>query len=58
MEIYKVSAFSLNNQGGNPANVVLCDQFPLDTDMLSIEYREKLDLLIGRAHTQLHTSCH
>ncbi|MCF6264627.1 MAG: PhzF family phenazine biosynthesis protein [Xanthomonadales bacterium] len=34
MEIQKIAAFSQNNKGGNPAGVVLCNEFPTDKDML------------------------
>ena len=36
MKVNKVSAFSYNNQGGNPAGVVLCDEMPSVSEMLSI----------------------
>ncbi|MGH1485175.1 MAG: PhzF family phenazine biosynthesis protein [Cellvibrionaceae bacterium] len=36
MTIHKVSAFSFNNQGGNPAGVLLLDQLPIESEMLSI----------------------
>lgn len=34
MNINRVSAFSHNNRGGNPAGVVICDKFPSDNEML------------------------
>lgn len=36
MKINKVSAFSHNNQGGNPAGVVMCDVMPHAKEMLNI----------------------
>ncbi len=38
MDFLKLSAFSKNGQGGNPAGVMLCDQFPTDEKMQSIAY--------------------
>lgn len=31
----RVSAFSYNNEGGNPAGVVICNNFPTDDEMLN-----------------------
>jgi len=36
MKINRVSAFSHNNKGGNPAGVVICDEMPESKDMLKI----------------------
>jgi len=36
MNIQKIAAFSHNNQGGNPAGVLLGDELPSDNDMLKI----------------------
>ena len=36
MKINRVSAFSHNNKGGNPAGVVICDEMPEAKDMLKI----------------------
>lgn len=36
MKVEKVSAFSYENKGGNPAGVVFCDYMPSDDEMLSI----------------------
>jgi len=38
MNVLKLSAFSKDGQGGNPAGVMLCDQFPADEKMQSIAY--------------------
>lgn len=35
MNLSRVSAFSYNNSGGNPAGVVICDNFPSDSEMLN-----------------------
>jgi len=35
MNLNQISAFSYNNFGGNPAGVVICDDFPSDSDMLN-----------------------
>lgn len=35
MKIDKISAFSYRNKGGNPAGVVICDNFPKDYEMLN-----------------------
>jgi PhzF family phenazine biosynthesis protein len=35
MKINRVSAFSYNNEGGNPAGVIICDNFPTDDEMLN-----------------------
>jgi len=35
MNINRISAFSYNNIGGNPAGVVICDKFPSDNEMLT-----------------------
>ena len=34
MEVRKIAAFSHNNQGGNPAGVVICNEMPTETKML------------------------
>ncbi len=36
MKLNKVAAFSLNNQGGNPAGVAICDEMPEAEEMLKI----------------------
>ena len=36
MHIQKIAAFSDGNQGGNPAGVLILDQFPSDTEMQAI----------------------
>ena len=36
MNLNRISAFSYNNLGGNPAGVVICDDFPSDNEMLNI----------------------
>lgn len=36
MNINRVSAFSSNNEGGNPAGVVICNNFPTNDEMLNI----------------------
>lgn len=35
MNLNRISAFSYNNSGGNPAGVVICDDFPSDLNMLN-----------------------
>ncbi len=35
MILNRVSAFSYNNSGGNPAGVVICNDFPSDNEMLN-----------------------
>jgi PhzF family phenazine biosynthesis protein len=35
MNLNRISAFSYNNFGGNPAGVVICDDFPSDNEMLN-----------------------
>jgi len=35
MNINRISAFSYNNLGGNPAGVVICNEFPSKTEMLN-----------------------
>ncbi len=35
MNINRISAFSYNNLGGNPAGVVICNEFPSQTEMLN-----------------------
>ncbi len=39
MDILRIAAFSHNNQGGNPAGVVICDQMPDEKEMLAIAKR-------------------
>jgi PhzF family phenazine biosynthesis protein len=34
MEVLRIAAFSHNNQGGNPAGVVICNEMPTGTKML------------------------
>jgi predicted PhzF superfamily epimerase YddE/YHI9 len=34
MDVLKIAAFSHNNQGGNPAGVVVCNEMPTETKML------------------------
>ncbi len=34
MEVLRIAAFSHNNQGGNPAGVVICNEMPTETNML------------------------
>ena len=34
MEILRIAAFSLNNKGGNPAGVVICNEMPTEKEML------------------------
>ena len=34
MEVRKLAAFSHNNQGGNPAGVVICNEMPTEETML------------------------
>jgi PhzF family phenazine biosynthesis protein len=34
MEVQRIAAFSHNNQGGNPAGVVICNEMPTETKML------------------------
>ena len=34
MEVLRIAAFSHNNQGGNPAGVVICNEMPTETKML------------------------
>ena len=36
MKINRISAFSHQNMGGNPAGVVICDELPKDITMLNI----------------------
>lgn len=36
MNILRIAAFSHNNQGGNPAGVVICDEMPSEKEMLAI----------------------
>ncbi len=36
MKLNKVAAFSLNNQGGNPAGVVICNDMPESEEMMKI----------------------
>lgn len=36
MDIIRVSAFSHNNKGGNPAGVVICDEMPEAKEMITI----------------------
>ncbi len=36
MNILKIAAFADDNKGGNPAGVVICDEMPEETEMLSI----------------------
>ena len=36
MKLFKVSAFSIEGRGGNPAGVVLADKFPEDQEMLAL----------------------
>jgi len=36
MEILRLAAFSYNNEGGNPAGVVICNEMPSETEMLAI----------------------
>lgn len=36
MEILKIAAFSYNDEGGNPAGVVICDEMPREEEMLSV----------------------
>jgi PhzF family phenazine biosynthesis protein len=36
MDIERLSAFSMNNKGGNPAGVVFCEQMPGEDEMLRI----------------------
>jgi PhzF family phenazine biosynthesis protein len=35
MNIHRISAFSYNNLGGNPAGVVICNEFPSEIEMLN-----------------------
>lgn len=35
MNIQRIAAFSKGNTGGNPAGVVICDEMPLEKDMLN-----------------------
>jgi PhzF family phenazine biosynthesis protein len=39
MNILRVAAFSHNNQGGNPAGVVICQEMPAEKEMLAIAKR-------------------
>ena len=34
MEVLRIAAFSHDNQGGNPAGVVICNEMPTETNML------------------------
>lgn len=34
MKVLKIAAFSHNNQGGNPAGIVICSEMPTETNML------------------------
>jgi len=36
MKILRIAAFSLNNKGGNPAGVVICNEIPTESEMLKI----------------------
>lgn len=36
MDIIRMAAFSRNNEGGNPAGVVICEEMPSDEEMLSV----------------------
>jgi len=36
MEVIRIAAFSLNNEGGNPAGVVVGDDMPTDEEMLAV----------------------
>ena len=36
MDIIRMAAFSQNNEGGNPAGVVICDEMPTEQEMLAI----------------------
>jgi len=36
MEIQRIAAFSYQNSGGNPAGVMICDDMPIDIEMLNI----------------------
>ena len=36
MNILRIAAFSHNNQGGNPAGVVICNEMPSEKEMLAI----------------------
>ena len=35
MDVLKIAAFSYNNEGGNPAGVVLCSEMPTESEMLA-----------------------
>jgi len=39
MEVLRIAAFSHNNQGGNPAGVVVCNEMPTETKMLQTAKR-------------------
>jgi len=39
LRINRIAAFSHNNIGGNPAGVMICDNFPLENEMLEIAKR-------------------
>ncbi|MEM7016306.1 MAG: PhzF family phenazine biosynthesis protein [Pseudomonadota bacterium] len=36
MDVKRIAAFSYNNQGGNPAGVMICENMPNDAEMLNI----------------------
>jgi len=36
MKVQRIAAFSYNNQGGNPAGVVICEEMPEEIEMLRI----------------------
>lgn len=36
MDVLRIAAFSLNNEGGNPAGVVICDEMPAEKEMLAV----------------------
>ena len=36
MKIERISAFSYQNEGGNPAGVVICDAMPSTEEMLKV----------------------
>jgi len=36
MDVLRIAAFSLNNEGGNPAGVVICDEMPTEKEMLAV----------------------
>lgn len=36
MDIIRMAAFSRNNEGGNPAGVVICDEMPAEKEMLAV----------------------